>query len=489
MPQDDSRLFPWIYHSATSYPARDLLSPKDYQKHYSAANVKLASDPKPSLFAESASVLLPHPLPLGGSLPWTREPIVEPSNQLGVTEVATLLAWCVGESPDNGGRRRLLPTGGNLGSVDLWVVAHQVDGLPRSAYHYDAGRHRLERICEPSEQQVQIALGGEGLSDCLIIGTGDVAKCAQKYLDFGYRLAFYDSGVAIAFLYSIAENLHLPLFEYRNFDDQRTANLLGIYPRSGSPTPTFVLGIGKRQGGDPIGYEPGLSSETLTSADYSADEILARMLECGAFLPSETDRQAAARRSRTEPLVAAVNSLDSIILRRRSLREYVSTPIDRTVLEQMMSAAQDILWRRVENGGPPCFVKPVLGVSRGSADLPAGIYELSSAGVLNRRSAFGPELMEDCLSQKALGECSVAMFAVGDLGLALLKRGPRGYREMLQHSGAAIGLTSLVSTSHLVGNCIAGGVIPAGLNRAAGMDGFRECPLLGCMFGYSRSAE
>lgn len=278
------------------------------------------------------------------------------------------------------------------------------------------------------------------------------------------------------------------MFEYRNFDDQKIANLLGIYPRSGLPLPTFVLGIGKRLAGNPLGHEPARSPETLTSADYSTDEVLVRMLECGWFLPRDTARQASARRSRTEPLVAAVNSLDSVILRRRSLREYATTPINRTVLEQMMSAAQDMLWRRVENGGPPCFVKPVLCVSRGNADLPPGVYELSE-GALSRRSAFSPELMGDCLSQKALGDCSVAMFAVGDLGRALAERGPRGYRESVQNSGATIGLASLVATSHLVGSCIAGGVIPAGLNGAAGMDGFRECPLLGCTFGYSRSVE
>ena len=68
-----------------------------------------------------------------------------------VADVATLLALSVGVQhwvPTEFGRLPLKtsPSGGARHPIEAYVCAQRVSGLAAGLYHYDAGRHRLERI-------------------------------------------------------------------------------------------------------------------------------------------------------------------------------------------------------------------------------------------------------------------------------------------------------------------------------------------------------
>jgi nitroreductase len=209
------------------------------------------------------------------------------------------------------------------------------------------------------------------------------------------------------------------------------------------------------------------------------------MIERGGGLPINAALPTRNRVVAVGPEECCVESLDNIILHRRSVREYLEQPMPRGVLEKIMRAAHNALLIRARRGGPPCFVRPVLGVAKMSCELPTGLYELEN-NELKLRAGFDQERLRDCVSQAALGEAAALVVGVGDLGVALAERGERGYRELAQYSGVAIGAASLTAAAHGMGGCIAGGIIPAGLDGSAGMNGFNDCPLLGCTLGAPR---
>jgi hypothetical protein len=174
---------------------------------------------------------------------------------------------------------------------------------------------------------------------------------------------------------------------------------------------------------------------------------------------------------------------------RRAIREYASTPIKPSDLEAVLDAATSISEARLRHGSPPLFVGSKVAIAMGDSQLIPGVYEKNKANVLARTADFGRADMLDCFNQNSFGKCAGAMFTIADLGCSLAQRGMRGYREMAQHAGSIIGFAWLVSTSlGLVGSA-AGGVIPAGLRRTIGADGFRECPLLALPFGNRISAN
>jgi SagB-type dehydrogenase family enzyme len=478
--QDDQRLLAWIYHCATSFPSREMLSPRDHQSHYSVANLQLAREEKPSL-GDVLAVRLPEALPLSSALRIDGEGAVV-RRPLDLAGLATLLRNAAGEAMENGVARRVAPTGGNLGSVDLWVAAGRVDGLNSGIYRYHGTRHRLEWVGALCGELPESA----GSPECFIIGTGDLARCAQKYQNFAYRLIYYDSGVALAHLYAVAANLGIAVAEQGDLDDLALAELLGIPARWEFPIPTFALAIG----GDPVWPNSSKAAPVigarLCAADYASSDLLSRILRDGSAAPLHPSqppcRESIRRQSAPEP---AIGSLDDVLRTRKAVREYAPRPIGRTALEALMLAARAMSQRRRERGAPPCPVRPVLGVAIGGEDLPAAIYELDEGGELQRRAGFDSVQMRECFNQNTFGDAPAAIFTVADLGEALAQRGLRGYREIGQHAGSMVGSVWLTATALGLAGTAAGGVIPSGLRGAAGMDGFRECPLLAFPMGYA----
>jgi SagB-type dehydrogenase family enzyme len=487
--QDDPQLLAWIYHCATSFPDRSALSPRDHQSHYSIPNIQLASEDKPSFGENALDVSLPVALPLSGPLPWTFSS-AEP-RPVDVSQLATILARCAGEFMESGSRRRAAPTGGNLGPIDLWVAANDVKGLERAVYRYNGARHRLEWARDLSADSPMWSSITEEPPKCLIVGTGDLARCSRKYQNFAYRLTHYDSGVALAYLHAVAASLEISTVEFADFDDERVANLLGIPTRWDFPVPTFAAALGSDVTRQATGPTQAPTQPTTTGAlkpmDYSSEDLLSRMLRASSVPPL---RPATVWRSSALAGDAPVTSqsLDQILRSRRAVREYASLPVSREALETIMRAAVVLSDWRSRCGSSPCFVRPVLAVARGTSALSAGLYELDGDGALVRRSDFNPEMMRECFNQSTFGDAPAAVFTVGDLGQALCERGSRGYREMSQHSGSIVGYVWLAATALGLAGTAAGGVIPAGLRIAAGMDGFRECPLLAFPFGFAATS-
>jgi SagB-type dehydrogenase family enzyme len=486
---EDPRAIAWIYHVSTSFQTDALIGPKDHQAHHAVASIKLAAEAKARLFT-GPTVALPEPLPLHGTAPWLADAASVPASRADLGHVATLLARAAGEVPvDGGGSRRVAPTGGNLGSVDLWLLAHDVDGLERAVYHYDAPRHQLERVTDLGGDDLARAFGDAALeTQCLIVGSGALAKLAQKYKSFAYRLVHYDAGVALAYLHELARSFGLPLREVGDFHDGSLAGLLGLTRRSEFPLPTFVaaLGAGSRAFAPP--RAAGVAAP-LAPSDRSMDAVHRLMDDSAEIAPPEPARPSAAAPSsgRVSPR-PAVPSFDEILLSRRSIRDWAPTPVDADLVLELMLRADAMLRHRRAAGAGDCFVRPVAVLARGTDSFAAGLYELDGDR-LRFRAPVDARQYAACVNQLSFSRSPASIVMIADLDATLARRGARGYREAALDAGAAIGTVWLAATAHGLAGSAAGGAVTSGFRAICGMDGYVECPLLGFHFGWPAGAS
>jgi bacteriocin biosynthesis cyclodehydratase domain-containing protein len=217
------------YEDAVGFPSRHLVDPKAHQIHYHAHNLELAYQSKHYRSAPQFRLPAPStlPLPTADAIACLVDRSVEhPTHPLTVARLATLLMFAAGlrshASSSDGKLRRWSPTGGNLGSVEAYVVVKAVDGLESGLYFYQADENTLAflRGMEMSEAAVFIAKAAPdaGDSGALIVLTAAYHRVAQKYGPFGYRVVHLDAGVAIAQLTAVGcgMGLKLALADCRN---------------------------------------------------------------------------------------------------------------------------------------------------------------------------------------------------------------------------------------------------------------------------------
>ena len=146
--------------------------------------------------------------------------------------------------------RRWAPTGGNLASVEAYLVAEPsiFPDLPGSIYRYDDIGHRLTAI-RRSTISLAECLAGTGLTTppvrlaiVLVVG---VRRISQKYDVFAYRLAHLDAGCATAQLAAVCRGYGLTV-SFAAAWDERLADLLELYP--GGEIITSVAGIVEPEG-------------------------------------------------------------------------------------------------------------------------------------------------------------------------------------------------------------------------------------------------
>jgi hypothetical protein len=129
--------------------------------------------------------------------------------------------------------QRWAPTGGNLGSPELYVAVFEVAGLDPGIYFYQPHEHVLSRIGPAPPPAGNVC--------ALVFGTGALGRVAQKYGPFAYRVVQQDAGVAFAQLHVVARGLGVRAEMPARWDDNEISTMLGLDTRSEAVT--FVARI------------------------------------------------------------------------------------------------------------------------------------------------------------------------------------------------------------------------------------------------------
>lgn len=254
-----------VFEDAVRFPSRHLNDPKGHQVHYRVSNLDLAKDSK--RYPNAAKVSLPAQeqlIQVPGSvlqhLPQA-EPRKDAVAALHLESLASLLLLSGGIWHDDGPDavktvkpKRWAATGGNLGSVELYVAAYNVAGLAPGLYFYEVREHQLAQLSslwtpEDAAQFIAQATGSSNCPDALILSVGATHRVASKYGAFAYRVINLDAGVALAQLQMVASSLGHSTRLAERWADDVIAEQLNLHDLSEAVTgAVYINGVRSAQG-------------------------------------------------------------------------------------------------------------------------------------------------------------------------------------------------------------------------------------------------
>lgn len=231
-----------VYEDSVAFASRHLLDPKDHQVHYRASNMELAHEGK--RYPGNPRVALSPREHLAGAsgstlecLPGSQE-LKAPAQPLNVDALASLLLKGAGVRHDDGVKtsklQRWSPTGGNLGSVELYVVVSRVEGLAPGVYFYQSQDHMLAYLRQMEREEYASLLQGAILTDsgtqpdALILSVGAYHRVGHKYSTFAYRVINLDAGVALAQMHMVAHSLGISAQTVQRWADDVMVELLDL---------------------------------------------------------------------------------------------------------------------------------------------------------------------------------------------------------------------------------------------------------------------
>ncbi|GIH75825.1 TOMM precursor leader peptide-binding protein [Planobispora longispora] len=215
------------YEESVAFPPRSLTNPRDHQVHYRPGNIALQIECK--RWPSARHVPLPDAPDREGSGPVPASTRIAAGRRLDVTALGALLRRAGGLRDDGAGGshkvQRWAPTGGNLGSAQLHVIARDVDGLDPAVYGYRVDTHRLADLtwADPYEP-----IAGLVEAEATIVVTGALNRVASKYSTFAWRVVHLDAGVALAQLRLVAAERGIATRVVPRWDDAALAALLSI---------------------------------------------------------------------------------------------------------------------------------------------------------------------------------------------------------------------------------------------------------------------
>lgn len=109
---------------------------------------------------------------------------------------------------------RPFPSGGALHELEVYAVAHSVDGLTPGLYHYDGHAHRLVGVCADNDETGTLLTGAELATGCtephvLLVVAARFGRLLWKYEGMGYAAILKDVGVLYQVMYSVATAMGL----------------------------------------------------------------------------------------------------------------------------------------------------------------------------------------------------------------------------------------------------------------------------------------
>ncbi|MEA2720908.1 MAG: hypothetical protein QOJ39_2772 [Candidatus Eremiobacteraeota bacterium] len=443
----DPAFVSWALHTTTAMPPRALLNHRTYQDHFKASNIELARKLPPAREGVT-SIALDRNAPLTPGV-------------LDAAALAAILRDAAGYRELPGGEPwRITPSGGNLGSPELYVLARDVAGLADGVYRYVGARHLLERVrpFDPEDARTVAGSGDDG-PRAIVVGTGLLDRVFAKYHAFGYRVVALDAGFCLASVMLSAASRGVHAVEHPDFEVKHVAAVLRLNARTKYQLPTFVLSLAQAPEDGPVRFDT---------------DVLQRVLHADADRPRASNVLPA-------PIVGAWNEL---LLRRRSVRDFAPVPVERASLETILGHATAVADHHRLVRGRRVPLRAFVAIAHDSPELPAGLYVYRDG--LRRTGDLPDGGMGALFQQENMRSAAAGVFIAADLEQIFAGRGTRGYGEALTAAGVLAAGVIHAATAAAVDGCPSGGFFEQGLRETQDCDGFRDCPVFAVALGHAR---
>jgi SagB-type dehydrogenase family enzyme len=410
-----------------------------------------------------------HRIDLPGRFPPARVPVLEavhgstaPAAQRspGLVDLARLLVLGAGV------RRRVryadgeefffrtYASAGALYPVEIYPVCSSLGGLGAGVYHFEPRGAALVRLREGDHRRhlVRSAGADPALAEAPItlVLTGIPWRTTWKYTERGYRHLFWDAGMILANLLSLASAAALPARLILGFLDDAVGALLGL--DQAREFPLCLLTVGSGSPGEPA--EPPLEPLDYPFPPLSPREVdypsIGEVNDAGRLASPEAVRewrgrigpQGAAGAAEAAAGLRSVlapppdDSIEDVIRRRGSARRFRRSSMPAGVLASVLEAAMGHVPTDLGSHNLTdvyLVANAVDGLDPGAYSYGGGSFELLRQGDYRREAAFL------CLEQRLAGDAAVTLFLLLDLERVLRTLGDRGYRAAQLEAGIVAG--------------------------------------------------
>ena len=469
----------WAYHNGTKHSYQSIRANPHYLdwdnqpipfKIYS----KLAPIPLPEHLSSSGMPALAAISTVG--IP--AEEIV-PSNQT-LAEIFFLSAGITRRRPYPGGEIlfRAAACTGALYHIDLYLVCGDLPGLVAGVYHFSPQDFSLRRLRAGDYRGAFVHASAEEPSiksaPAVVVSASTFWRNAWKYQARTYRHCYWDNGTLLANLLAAAAARRVPARVVVGFVDAEVSRLFALDTGREAALSLVALGHAPSRVATASSAIEPLTFETVplskTEIDYPAMREMheASSLESGeevAAWREEMHREGEKKNNEGEkegpifPLQPLSDeetprdTIEAVISRRGSTREFSREPIAFTELSTMLDRATrgiptDYL------GEGDASLNDLYLIVHAVKGLPPGAYFFHRerrALELLKEGYFRREAGHLGLGQDIPADCSVDVFFLADLHRALERFGNRGYRAAELEAGIMGGKLYLLAYAQRLG--------------------------------------
>lgn len=453
------------------------------------------------------------PLPMGALEALGSDP-AKASAEVTRDQLSALLKMTAGLRSAGGGPdliKRWMATAGNLGSVELYVVARGVTGLDDGLYLYQARDHTLASLqwrdgslSPASLMERVLARDVAALPRALVIFTGAFHRIARKYKEFGYRLVNLDAGAAIRQMHVAAAGLNVRAWIAPRWPDDLLEDQLRL--ESFNEQVTAVVALGGAPGASAIQSEsvplragsPHSLKSSLAFNDDSLSETLTTLVRESRIRESEMRGRGFAVPSflqrRGDPAGEAIplpaphrrgRPLGAVLSARRSLRQFAAAAVGAAELGTLLEHAHafDVSQWATEHREWNGLTFTV--IAQRVDGIAQGVYEYRPATHgLAPMAPLAPDAAADLFVQGDLAGAPLQLLVVANLAAACARYGAWGHRLALLRAGAAAHCLSLTAGSLGLGGVIVAGMVPSALRSTLDFDGYTKSALVSFVAGH-----
>jgi SagB-type dehydrogenase family enzyme len=406
--------------------------------------------------------------------------------------------------------RRWAPTGGNLGSVQLFVAVRYVEGLSPGLYLYQPAEHSLARfqrrsgVLEIENFMQRVAAGNTGeLPEAMVLFVGAFGRISRKYGFFGYRLVNLDAGAALSQLHLVAGSLGRCSQTANRWADDLIADQLNLDPikeqvtavvslsRKRVPASSFPGPVmaGMPPSAKPPQYFSESSLSTIFEMVFRESRVQEQEIGWGAFAVPPELLEISWSNDTSLPLpppAHAGRAVGPILTSRASVRHYTPEPVGEDQLSTMLHLAiqgdrND--WPQEYRAGRSLRL---LALAWNVKGLAPGVYEY-----IDEDHALAPLAcslaMNNAIQLFVQSEFAAAPLIVwisGNLAAACAAYAAFGHRQLLLRAGAAAHRLWMAALAGGLGGTIVAGVVPGAARRLLDLDGYQKASLVAFAAGY-----
>ncbi len=329
---------------------------------------------------------------------------------------------------------------GALYHIELYLVCEDLPGLPAGVYQYGAQDNALRRV-RSGDYRGALAAATAGhpavaSAPVTIVYTSVFWRNAWKYQSRAYRHAYWDCGTILANTLSVASSRGLPARVVTGFADDAVNKVLdvdgvreaavAIVPVGGGSTPVTPTPAPERVNLETMPYSPKEIDYPIIRATHTATSLD----EAGAAAWRAIEGSAQAASSAPLTVEAGAESVERVILRRGSTRQFQLASIDAEALRTMLAAAM----RPVPGDWPSLDGVPVNGlyliVNNVDGLAPGGYVYHAEAGELEMLHSGDHRFIAGHLglNQALAHDAAVNCYFLTDLDAVTAAMGARGYR-------------------------------------------------------------